>query len=68
MPAISSMIAFLPGLLYPWFPMSVEPTHPGSSLRMTNIRLHRPQPQRPTIQSITPISRKQRLRLNTIQI
>src|SRR6185312_14936455 len=43
-----------------------HPRHTSSSLRMTNIRLHRPQPQRPTITTRTTISSQQSLRLNRI--
>src|SRR6202035_1240437 len=43
-----------------------HPSHTSSSLRMTNIRLHRPQPQRPTITTRLPIRSQQSLRLNRI--
>src|SRR5665213_2427554 len=37
-----------------------------SRLRMTNIRLHRPKPQRPTLTTTLPIRTQQRLRLDRI--
>ncbi len=41
-------------------------SHTRRSLRMTNIRLHRPQPQRTTLPTTPPIRRDQRLRLDRI--
>ena len=43
-----------------------HPSHPRSRLRMTKIRLQRPQPQRPINRPTLPIRRQQRLRLNRI--
>ena len=43
-----------------------HPGHPRRRLRMTDIRLHRPQPQRPPRRPPPPVHRQQRLRLNRI--
>ncbi len=40
--------------------------HPGRRLGMTDIRLHRPQPQRTVLWTFLPIGGQQRLRLNRI--
>ncbi len=38
----------------------------GRRLRVTDVRLHRPQPQRPVLRPLPPIRRQQRLRLDRI--
>ncbi len=43
-----------------------HPSHTSSSLRMTNIRLHRPQPQRPVLRSFPPIGGQQRTGLDRV--